>query len=269
LTASYLFDSEGLAALAQYVAPDTLFVFDLDGTLAPIVKEYSAAKVAEPVRIALKRLVKLAKVAVITGRARQGALAILGFEPQLLVGNHGAEWPPHERSRNWQFVERCLKWRDQLGGVLFYVKGVEIEFKAESLSIHYRKADDQEKALSIINAAIADLDPSPRRIGGKFVVNLLPMEALTKGEALVAAMGRFGLPRAIFFGDDVTDEEVFQLESTNVLGIHIGEADQTAASYYLSQQSDMLGLLNSMVGMLESQREDLKAARTVKKGAPS
>lgn len=32
----YLFHSQGLATLARYVAPDTLFSFDLDGTLVRI-----------------------------------------------------------------------------------------------------------------------------------------------------------------------------------------------------------------------------------------
>lgn len=255
VTASYLFASEGRAALTRYVAPDTLFAFDLDGTLAPIVADYSAAQVSGPIRASLQRLAKLAKLVVITGRSRKDALAILGFEPHLLVGSHGAEWPLHEKGRNWQFVENCLKWREKLGGELFYVQGVEIEFKSESLSIHYRKAKDPEHTLSLINAAIDDLVPMPRRIGGKYVLNLLPMEALTKGDALVAAMERFGLKRAIFFGDDVTDEEVFRLENADIFGIHVGEDDQTAAPYYLSSQSEMLGLLNSMVGVLEVARE--------------
>jgi trehalose 6-phosphate phosphatase len=77
------------------------------------------------------------------------------------------------------------------------------------------------------------------------------VNALTKGDALVAAMEMFGLKRAIFFGDDVTDEEVFKLKNVDVLGIHIGKDDKTAAPYYLKKQSALLGLLNSMVGILE------------------
>ena len=211
MTASYLFHSEGLVTLARYVAPDTLFAFDLDGTLAPIVTEYSAAQVAGPVRAALERLVNLAKVSVITGRSRRDALAILGVEPHLLIGNHGAEWPVNRDSRNRQFVQWCTAWSEQLHKDLNGIQGVEIEFKGESLSLHYRKAIDQERVLSRINNAIGKLSPSPKRIGGKFVVNLVPMEACTKGDALVATLDMFGLKRAIYFGDDVTDEEVFQL----------------------------------------------------------
>lgn len=251
MTASYIFSSEGLVALARYVSPDTLFAFDLDGTLAPIVEEYSDAGITDEIRTTLERLVKVATVAIITGRSRQDARAILALEPHLLVGNHGSEWPPQAGRRDWQHVALCQEWRKKLTLMLDYVQGVEIEFKGESVSLHYRKADDPEKALSLINTAIEELEPSPRRIGGKFVVNLLPMEALTKGKALVAAMEMFGLQRAIFIGDDVTDEDVFKLKDVDVFGIHIGKDDQTAAPYYLKKQSALLGLLNSIVGILE------------------
>lgn len=251
-----LFESDGLIALARYVAPDTLFAFDLDGTLAPIVENYTAARVEESVRETMERLVKLAKVTVITGRSRKDAQAILGLEPHLLVGNHGAEWPNQDKSRNWEQIKFCLKWQGQLYEKLSYIQGVEIEFKGESLSVHYRKSDDKNSALSCISAAIDKLEPPPRRIGGKFVVNLLPITSFTKGQALVAAMKQFGLKRAIYFGDDETDEEIFQLINVDLLGIHIGNNDQTAAPYYLEKQSELLGLLNSIVGLLEIHIED-------------
>lgn len=256
MTPLYLFDTPGLATLARYVATDTLFAFDLDGTLAPIVEDHTAARVAEPVRSTLQRLTRLAKVVVITGRARKDVEAILGFEPHLVIGNHGAEWPPDNKNRNWQFVEYCLKWREQLHDALFYEPGVEIEFKGESISLHYRKAPDADRALERIHAAIDQLEPAPRRFGGKFVVNVLPMQALGKGDALGAAMERFGLSRAVFFGDDETDEEVFRLQRADVFGVHIGKDEQTAAAYYLNRQSEMLGLLNAIVGMLETQPGD-------------
>lgn len=252
MTALYLLHSGGLAALAGYIAPGTLFAFDLDGTLAPIVADYSAARISEPVRSALERLAKRVKVAIITGRSRKDALGILGFEPHILIGNHGAEWPDDSLLKNHHFVEQCTAWRNQLQGQLADVQGVEIEFKGESLSLHYRKAINHESTLSLINTAIGRLTPSPKRIGGKFVVNLAPMEALTKGEALMAAMGGFGFQRAIFFGDDVTDEEVFQLQCIDLFGVHIGRNDRTAAPYYLNVQSEMLDILNSMAGIIES-----------------
>lgn len=257
MTSIYLFNEKALKAFGSYVGQDTLFAFDLDGTLAPIVAEYSTAQVDEPVRSAMDRLVNLAKVAVITGRARKDAKTILGFGPQLLVGNHGAEWPFGSESRNQEFIHCCTLWNNQLHEELQAIHGVEIEFKGESLSIHYRKALGQESARARIDTAIGKLVPTPRIIGGKFVVNLLPIEAFTKGEALVAALDKFGLSRAIYFGDDITDEEVFRLKSTDLLGIHIGKDEYTAASYYLNSQSELLGLLHSIVGILESKYDNV------------
>lgn len=252
MTAAHLLTSDGLVALTGFVTPATLFAFDLDGTLAPIVEDYASAVVDEPVRIVLQRLSGLAKVAVITGRSTKDALHILGFTPHLVIGNHGAEWPDEFRHASSQFTHYCIAWQQRLDSLLTDVDGIEIEFKGESLSLHYRKAVDQDKALARIDAAIALLEPSPKRIGGKCVVNLVPMDAYTKGEALMAAMERFGAEQAIYFGDDETDEEVFRLRNVDIFGIHIGNSGQTAASYYLGKQSELLGLLNSMVGMLET-----------------
>jgi trehalose 6-phosphate phosphatase len=245
--ASNLFTSAGLAALAHYIAPGTLFAFDLDGTLAPIVDDYSAARVAEPVRMAMKRLISLAKVAVVTGRSRKDAWAILGFEPHLLIGNHGAEWPDGPHSRTMQFTHCCASWREKLQEILPDVQGLEIEFKGESISLHYRKAMDREYVLAQIHAAIGKLDPGPKIIGGKCVINLLPKEALTKGDALMAAMARTGSTRTIYFGDDETDEIVFQMKRADVFSVHIGKNLQTSAPYYLDSQADIHALLNCMI----------------------
>ena len=250
----YLFHSPGLATLARYATPDTLFAFDLDGTLAPIVEEHGAAQVPGALRTPLQRLVGLAKVVVLTGRSRKDAQGILGFQPHLIIGNHGAEWPGNG-SRNWRFVQNCLSWRKQLHNDLFYEPGVEIEFKGESLSVHYRKAPDPERALAQVLDAVRRLDPAPRTLGGKFVMNLLPAEVRGKGEALATAMERLGCSRAVYFGDDETDEEVFRLGREDVFGVHVGKDEKTAAMYYLNQQSEMLGLLNAIVGMLETHEE--------------
>ena len=84
----------------------------------------------------------------------------------------------------------------------------------------------------------------------KYVVNLLPKEASTKVEALVAAMRELGAKRLIYFGDDIT---VLTLEGVDVFGIHLGAKEPTTVAFYLNSQSEMLGLLNSMVGILEPQ----------------
>lgn len=249
---SSLFESDGLVALASFVAPDTLFAFDLDGTLAPIVEERTAARVPEAMRVTLERLAGLAHVAVITGRSRQDAETVLGFEPHLLIGNHGAEWPPGQGRTDRHLVDQCRAWRDSLRQLVAAEKGLDMEFKGQSLSLHYRKAPDPEHALSRIMAAIEGLTPRPRIIGGKYVVNVTPMDACDKGDAISTVIAVFNPARAVYFGDDETDESVFQLQRPDIFGVHIGDDAWTSAPYYLRDQSEMLGLLNSVVGILES-----------------
>jgi len=250
MMASNLLTSTGFATLATYIAPDTLFAFDLDGTLAPIVDDYLSARVTEPVRAAIIRLAAMAKVAVVTGRSRSDARAILGFEPHLLIGNHGAEWPNGALPRNMQHVYCCASWRKELRDVLGSVQGVEIEFKGESLSLHYRKARDRNYALVQIQNAIKALAPSPNIIGGKCVVNLLPKDALTKGDALMTAMARTDSTRIIYFGDDETDEIVFRMNRAEIFGVHIGKDTQTSASYYLDSQEDIRVALDCIANYL-------------------
>lgn len=253
---SYLFHSQGLGSFTPYLTPETLFAFDLDGTLAPIVEDHASAKVPKKIAHALRRLMGLAKVAVITGRSRRDAISILGFEPQVLIGNHGAESPFSDNSRNWEFVQTCLKWREMLHDALFYEPGLEIEFKGESISIHYRKSADPEQALGLIHKVVEVLEPHPKLIGGKYVVNLLPQQAFGKGSALESVMERVGAKNAIYFGDDETDEDVFRLEHDGILGIHVGRDESTAAAFYLNQQSEMLELLESMIAILERRFEE-------------
>lgn len=252
---SKLFTLDNLSVLEKFIVPETLFAFDLDGTLAPIIEDFSAVKISGPVRSGLEKLVRFAKVAIISGRSRRDALNILGFEPQMVIGNHGAEWPSNRENRSWQHVNCCLKWRDRLHDLLFDADGVEIEFKGESLAIHYRKAADPERAVAEIDSAIVKLEPVPKKFGGIFVVNLVPMEASGKGEALIASMDHFGLKKAIYLGDDVTDEDVFLMRNPDIFGIHIGKDTQTAAPYYLNSQEDVLELLNALVVIMESRSE--------------
>lgn len=252
MAALNIFECSGWNRIASYLAPDTLFAFDLDGTLAPIVEEFSAARIDPQVLGLLERLRRLARVAVITGRSRNDALTLLGDVAHLVVGNHGSDWPGELRPRNWEFVARCLAWRDQLGRELFYLPGVEIEFKGETLSIHYRKSPDPEGALAEISDRIAGLAPPPRSVGGKFVVNLVPREAGDKGDALLTAMQLLGTPRAVYLGDDTTDEDVFKLRQVPLLGIRIGFDAHSAAPFFLEHQSEVPVLLIALVQALEA-----------------
>lgn len=250
MSTTYLLDPQGLEDLSRFTTRGTLFAFDLDGTLAPIKVHASEVRLAPELVEALKRLDQLAGVCVLTGRSRKDALAILRMDVRLVLGNHGCEWPPEIRPGNKRYLEITGVWREVLERGFAEERGVEIEYKGETLAIHYRGAPDPDQARERIEKVMGELVPAPRVIGGKFVMNLLPMEAETKGKALVEAMEFVGASQAIYIGDDVTDEEVFKMALPNLLGVHIGTEPWSAATHYLKEQGEITAVVMTMVRLL-------------------
>ena len=250
---TYLFSPQGRVALAAFVDATTLFAFDLDGTLAPIVPDPAAIVIPEAVRRSLLQLNDLAPLAIITGRSRSDALFHLGFTPRYLVGNHGAEGLPGQESNGEDFIRLCQGWKKQLKMLLptMASNGILLEEKGETLSLHYRQALDPLNAQALLLGAIAHLNPAPRRVSGKFVENLVPQGAADKGAALEALIKDLACARAIFAGDDVTDEDVFRRNNPAVLGIRVGENPESASHYYLQGQGEMVALLQEILANLQ------------------
>jgi trehalose 6-phosphate phosphatase len=220
--------------------------------LAPIVPDPAAIVIPDAVRQSLVELNDLAPLAIITGRSRSDALSHLGFTPRYLVGNHGAEGLPGQESNGEDFIRLCQGWKKQLQLLLpaMVSNGILLEEKGETLSLHYRQALDPIDAQALLLGAIAHLTPAPRRVSGKYVENLVPQSAADKGVALEALIKDLVCSRAIFVGDDVTDEDVFRRNNPAVLGIRVGENPESAARYYLQGQGEMMALLQEMIACL-------------------
>lgn len=249
---NYIFSTAGRAALRAVVSQSTLYAFDLDGTLAPIVDDPAGITIPNKVLNSLIQLDHLAPVAIITGRSRADALSHLGFTPRCLVGNHGAEGLPGHEGQDCGFHNQAVSWEQQLTDLLSpeIRSSVLIENKGESLSLHYRHAAGPDEVHSALLAAIVRLVPPPRRVGGKFVENLIPHGAPHKGDALLYIMKHLGCRRALFVGDDETDEDVFRLADESVFGIRIGKDCGSAAVNYLQSQSEIVPLLDEIMAIL-------------------
>jgi trehalose 6-phosphate phosphatase len=230
--------------LQEFLRPSTLVAFDYDGTLAPIVDDPDEAEMRLETRELLRLIAKRHSVAVITGRSRIGAMRFLDGIPLVeVVGNHGAEG--REAMPN-QIIERVAEWRSKLEPRLNEMEGVVLEDKIFSLSIHYRKSPERGITLKIMSA-VEDLRGA-RKVGGKSVVNIIPREAPNKGTSLQGLCERFRACRSIFVGDDDTDEDVFKMVGAgSVLGIRVGASNDTAANYYIDDQTDIDPLLKAMV----------------------
>lgn len=248
----YLFTPVGLAALHAFANGSTLHAFDLDGTLAPIVADPAGIAIPDEVRRCLIQLNSMAPVAVITGRSRADAMNHLGFTPHCLVGNHGAEGLPGEDAAHQDFVRLCQGWKEQLKLLLpnMPARGIFLEDKGATIALHYRHAPDAAKARGDIQGAIARLTPAPRIVSGIFVENITPQDAPHKGAAMESLMGHLGCGRAIFVGDDITDEDVFRLGNPAVLGIRVGRDEESGAGYYLQGQHEMIRLLQEIIALL-------------------
>jgi trehalose 6-phosphate phosphatase len=245
---TYLLSDGGLAALHDFIDPATLFAFDLDGTLAPIVADPEDIRVPQAIQTALAKLGDRAAMAIITGRSRKDAQGHLGVVPQYLVGNHGAEGLPGWEQYEEDFRRLGGEWERQLHRMIpdGEISGIVVENKGMSVSVHYRGTINRPAARSIVLNAIGHLVPAPKVVGGKYVENLLPAEAPDKGTALLQLMRRAGCTKGFFIGDDQTDEDVFQLDWKELFTVRVGIGKRSKARYFLQDQGEILLLLRHM-----------------------
>jgi trehalose 6-phosphate phosphatase len=232
------------ALLAQLAASRVLIAFDFDGTLAPIVSTRASAGLRAKTRTLFEQVCELYPCAVISGRSRKDVLERLSnARVKYVVGNHGLE-----PGRNLAAFERLVRTvTPKLTRALADLRGVEIEDKKYSLALHYRNARQTRKARGAIERAVQALGEPMRIIGGKLVVNVVPAGAPHKGDALSALRAQSGADTALYVGDDITDEDVFELARRGrVLGIRVGRARRSAAAYYLRDQREIDRLLATL-----------------------
>ncbi len=250
----YIFGDDALSKMKNFIDGQTLIAFDLDGTLAPIASQPWAIGIPEPIRKELATLNDHAIVAVISGRSRSDALHHLGISPQYLIGNHGAEGLPGWEDREQVFAIIANQWQSQLDELLPVNdrKGIMIENKGVTLSIHYRHVCNIKSAHKMILEAIRKLTPQPRRIGGQFIENLLPAGAPDKGIALRILMEKSGCRKGFFVGDDETDEDVFRLNDKNIFTVRVGISPYSDALFYLRGQNEITQLMSEINSVLKS-----------------
>jgi trehalose 6-phosphate phosphatase len=245
----HLLATEGERALQAVMRLRPLLAFDFDGTLAPIVARPDEAKVPEPVSRGLAELARELPVAIITGRSVADVRPRLGFEPQYVIGNHGAEDPIVPRAVDSQPLD-ALRQRIAAHAAGLAAAGVTVEDKRLSLALHYRLASDPGAALVCIEALLQGIEPSLKRFGGKCVVNVVAAGLPDKGDALAALVRRSNVAAAVFVGDDVNDEAVFMRATPPSLTIRIGDDDPLSkAMYFLDSDAQLALVLQRMLTM--------------------
>jgi len=257
-----IFEEHGYQALDAFCMSNTLFAFDYDGTLAPIVDDPKLAVMRPETSQLIEQLARYVPVALISGRARGDVSSFLPTSVDYIVGNHGLEGLPGGDTSLRHAEKSSQTWAEDLRQHLV-TPGATIENKTYSLSIHYRKCADKKKAKIDILRLVSTLEPPPRVVLGKCVVNLISSGSPHKGAALLEIMLHSGCRSAVYFGDDDNDEDVFSLGDESPLTVRVGKEETSSAMFYLDSQYDVDKVLQHCVSSLK------KTGRTLRTTAPT
>ncbi len=192
-------------------------LFDIDGTLAPIVRHASDAHVGEPTR---QRLIALAKqygiVACVSGRQASVARQMVGVGSIAYLGNHGSELlRPAARETIMDPVldgwsERVAAFAERVDTPALQQLRLRREDKGAIVAFHWRGAPDEGAALvavAAIELAAQEQGLEPHR--GRKVLEIRPPVPLDKGRGIRWLLSEAPPHAALYVGDDLTDVDAF------------------------------------------------------------
>lgn len=221
-----------------------LLAFDYDGVLAPLVKDPAGTRMRATTRHLLVRLSRVYPCAVVSGRSWRHTSRLVDGAVPTVVGNHGFELGrpvPIPRA----VLAKVRRWRRELESSLRGVEGVYFEDKRCTLAIHYGLSPGWRRAERKVYEAANRLEGT-RIIPGKRVLNVLPHDFPSKGDAIRTLLAQRGLDAAVYSGDDVTDEDAFAVGPPLVFGVHVG-AGPSLAPWRIPTQRDVDELLRILL----------------------
>jgi len=216
---------------------------DFDGTLTPIVPDPAAPVLDNGTRETLDKLAQSERVILsfVSGRSIQDLHSRIQVKGAIFAGNHGLEicgrqitfLEPTAAASQDALRELCARLSEDLRPI----KGVLVEFKGLTASVHYRSVE--EPAIPLVKAAvrtaIVPFEKSFRLTEGKKVMEVLPRTDWNKGKAVQwinEQLGKEG-QLSICFGDDRTDEDAFRVLPEGIT-VRVGDYSHTSAHYHVS-----------------------------------
>jgi trehalose 6-phosphate phosphatase len=248
-------------------AAHILLLADYDGTLTPIAPRPAEALLPPEVR---RNLIILAKkpafsAGVISGRAIEELKSMVGVAGIYYAGNHGLEIegpglsyvnPTAASGRG--IIKRLA---GQLAEELDKIDGIFLQDKELSISVHYRLVAKGEEGS--VEEIVQRLTAVLRKEGkivlspGKKVWEIRPPVDWDKGKAVetivksIKAKLEKGRLLTIFLGDDVTDEDAFEVvRRPEGWSVYVGpENNSSAAGYFLESPAEVEALLNRLIDL--------------------
>jgi trehalose-phosphatase len=243
-----------------------IFIFlDYDGTLTPIVETPDKAVISKETRELLKKLSKSPNcaLAIISGRSLNDIKNIIGLKDIIYVGNHGLEIEGPKIKFESQVSPRLKSIirhiNDDLVANLSGIKGVFIEDKGLTISVHYHLVDkkDIQELLSIF-AEIAEPYIVRDKIkinSGKKTYEIRPPVMWDKGKVVSWLLARQQFAQRddkifpIYIGDDVTDEDAFKALKNKGLTVFVGKPSASEAGYYLNNSKEVTEFIKRILGL--------------------
>lgn len=203
-----------------------LFVSDFDGTLSNIVQDPWAAQIVPLGRRALRRLAGRpgVHVAVLSGRTASDVASRVRVGNVTYLGNHGMErgflrrggrpesLRPSVDSDAHEAAHLAERLADELPR-LVPEEWLIVERKPPAVAFHFRQAPDVAAAGEQVRAAVEQLDVEGvlERFPGRRVLELRPVGAVAKGEALRGLLDEVRPGSVFMLGDDVSDALAFRV----------------------------------------------------------
>lgn len=229
-----------------------LLLTDFDGTLVPLEDQPETVTLPGATRSVLEEIKTNARISlgVISGRNLEDLEPRVGVAGIWYVGNHGFEMrTPAGEKRVFYGEEEAEYLRAVEREVALETKGIPgvlIENKGPTLAVHYRKVDADRIARveTIFRAAFYRHQKRLRMISGNCVHELRLREGFTKGTAVrLIHKESTRYPLTFYFGDDVTDDDVFRTLKGVGIGIRVGPRASRLADYTLKGPGQVLEAL--------------------------
>ncbi len=196
----------------------TAVMFDIDGTLAPIVRHAADAAIPEDTRRLLIAVSKrYGTVACVTGRPALVARQMVGIGSIAYIGNHGLErLAPGDGEvildhRAGAYAKRIHAFASAAQTPDVERLRITLEDKGPIVAFHWRGAPDEHAA----SAAVAQIAQAAAAAGlathqGRKVLEVRPPIPLDKGRGIAALLRGRRPANGLYVGDDVTDLDAFR-----------------------------------------------------------
>ena len=229
-----------------------MIFLDYDGTLVGYNEKPELATPNEFVIKTLEQLLEfpLTELAIVSGRDHEFLDQWFGHLPVTLVAEHG--YLIKHKNQKWVEKEILLKnWKEDIIPVMESftdrTPGTFIEEKKNSLVWHYRKTDPElaaERTIELKTVLSSLISDELNLMDGDKIIEVVSGR-YNKGTAVSEIMGDKASDFILCFGDDVTDEFMFNDLPAHAINVKVGKKN-TQANYCIDKPRDVISLLNSL-----------------------